>query len=275
MKKLFLALLVLAATINTASAQFEIGLKVSPAITSLRAESPSANALASDASKFGFGGGLVVDYFFGENYAFSTGLLLTGKGGTISYKDVSSGVTGQTFTAKQKFSTQYLGIPLTVKLFTNEVAPDTRLYFQVGGSLNVPIGTRINSSKFYTDPATNKESKASDHVLIFDADALASIGAEFQLAQKAEPSVNSASVSRMRILDFGGAARLSACGCPPPSALSSSTAQPVRALRWAVNGPRFSAKFACTSSSSTRSCGRLGPASEGRTSARSSASVAE
>ncbi|GAB3315402.1 hypothetical protein GCM10027511_26030 [Hymenobacter humi] len=171
------------ATIQSASAQFEIGLKVSPSITSLRAESPTDNAFASDASKFGFGGGLVVDYFFGENYAFSTGLLLTGKGGTISYKDVSNGVTGQPFTAKQKISTQYLGVPLTVKLFTNEIAPDTRLYFQVGGSLNVPIGTRINSSKFYTDPATNNETKSSDHVLIFDADALASFGAEFQLAQ--------------------------------------------------------------------------------------------
>ncbi|MFC7666157.1 porin family protein [Hymenobacter humi] len=180
MKKLFLALLVLMATIQSASAQFEIGLKVSPSITSLRAESPTDNAFASDASKFGFGGGLVVDYFFGENYAFSTGLLLTGKGGTISYKDVSNGVTGQPFTAKQKISTQYLGVPLTVKLFTNEIAPDTRLYFQVGGSLNVPIGTRINSSKFYTDPATNNETKSSDHVLIFDADALASFGAEFQ-----------------------------------------------------------------------------------------------
>jgi hypothetical protein len=183
MKKFLLALLVCAATITTASAQVEIGLKISPSINSLRAESPADNAFASDGSQLGFGGGLVVDYFFGENYAFSTGLLLMGKGGTISYKEVSGGVTGQSFTAKQKFNMQYLQAPLTVKLFTNEIAPDTRLYFQVGGSLNVPIGTRINSSKFYTDPATGKESKAGDHVLFFDADALASLGVEFQLGQ--------------------------------------------------------------------------------------------
>ncbi|SFQ40228.1 porin family protein [Hymenobacter arizonensis] len=180
MKKLFFALLAFAASITTASAQIEIGLKISPSINSMRAESPSDKAFKSDGSQFGFGGGLVVDYFFGENYALSTGLLLNGRGGTISYRDVSG---GQPFTATQKFNMQYLQAPLTVKLFTNEVAPDTRLYFQVGGSLNVPIGTRINSSKFYTDPATAQETKASDHVLFLDADALASLGVEFQLAK--------------------------------------------------------------------------------------------
>jgi hypothetical protein len=186
MKKLLLALLVLAATISNASAQVEIGLKISPSITSLRAESTSANSFNSDGSQFGFGGGLVVDYFFGENYAFSTGLLLTGKGGTITYADRKNtgGFAGVVpFTATQKFTTQYLELPLTVKLFTNEIAPATRLYFQVGGSLNVPIGTRIGGEKFYTDPATGTENKASDYVYFFDADALAAIGAEYQLGK--------------------------------------------------------------------------------------------
>ena len=183
MKKLFLALLVLAATISTASAQFEIGLKVSPSITSLRAESTSDHAFASDGSKLSFGGGLVVDYFFGENYALSTGLLLTGKGGTISYTDVSGGVTGQPFVVKPKIATQYLGIPLTVKLFTNEISSGTRLYFQVGPSINVPIGTRINGEKFFTDPATGKENKAGDYIYFVDADILAGAGVEYQLAK--------------------------------------------------------------------------------------------
>ncbi|MDB5269416.1 MAG: hypothetical protein JWP58_2456 [Hymenobacter sp.] len=181
MKKLLLALITLAATIGSASAQVEIGLKVSPSITSLRAESTSTNAFGSDGSQFGFGGGLVVDYFFGENYAFSTGLLLTGKGGTISYTDVLPG--NRTTVIKQKITAQYLELPLTVKLFTNEIAPATRIYFQVGGSLNVPIGTRVNESKFYVDPATNTENKASDYVYFFDADALVGAGVEYQLGQ--------------------------------------------------------------------------------------------
>ena len=183
MKKLLLALVAFAATIGTASAQFEIGLKVSPSITSLRAESPADRAFASAGSKLSFGGGVVVDYFFGENYAFSSGLLLSGKGGTISYTDVTSPTNSAPVMAKQKITMQYLELPLSVKLFTNEVATDIRLYFQVGGSLNAPIGSRLNDSKFYKDPATGQETKANDHVLFFDADALAGLGAEYQLAK--------------------------------------------------------------------------------------------
>lgn len=190
MKKLLLALLTLAATIGSASAQVEIGLKISPSITSLRADSPSSAAIGDnftgDGSKVSFGGGVVVDYFFGENYAFSTGLLLSGKGGTVSYnetKNATGGGNGLNFTNALKISTQYLELPVSVKLFTNEIATDTRLYFQVGGSLNVPIGTRINGEKFYTDPSNNASVKAGDYVMFFDADALAGAGAEYQLGK--------------------------------------------------------------------------------------------
>lgn len=190
MKKLILPLLALAATIGTASAQVEIGLKISPSITSLRADSPASTAIGDNFtgsdSKIGFGGGLVVDYFFGENYAFSTGLLLTGKGGTISYnetKNATGGGNGLNFTNSLKISTQYLELPLSVKLFTNEIASATRLYFQVGGSLNVPIGTRINGEKFYVDPSNNASVKASNYVYFIDADALAGLGAEYQLGK--------------------------------------------------------------------------------------------
>jgi hypothetical protein len=80
-----------------------------------------------------------------------------------------------------KITTQYLELPLSIKLFTNEIATATRLYFQVGGSLNVPIGTRVNGEKFYTDPSNNTSVKAGDYVKFFDADALAGAGAEYQL----------------------------------------------------------------------------------------------
>ena len=190
MKKILLSLLVLVASISTASAQFEIGLKVSPSITSLRAESPTGTTVGtgftSGKSKLSFGGGLVVDYFFGENYAFSTGLLLSGKGGTFSYnetKNSTGGGNGLDFRNTMKLSTQYLELPLTVKLFTNEVATDVRLYFQVGGSVNVPIGARINGEKFYTDPSNNASVKASEYVRFVDADGLAGLGAEYQLAK--------------------------------------------------------------------------------------------
>ena len=182
MRKLFLTVAALALA-PAAFAQVEIGLKVSPSITYLRPDSPGATAFTSEKAKLSFGGGIFMDYFFGENYAFNTGLFLTGKGGTISYSDrTASGATS--VRVEQKITMQYLELPLTVKLFTNEVAPDTRVYFQVGGSVAVPVQVRINGDKYYTDPyANNNQTKAGKHVLDIDANIIGGVGVEYQLGQ--------------------------------------------------------------------------------------------
>jgi hypothetical protein len=180
MKKLFLTAAALTLA-PAAFAQVEIGLKVSPSISYLRTDSPSATSFSSESSKFSFGGGIFMDYFFGENYAFNTGLFLTGKGGTISYTDRSGSATAR---VEQKIAMQYLEVPLTVKLFTNEVAPDTRIYFQVGGSLAIPVQTRINGQKNYIDPFnSNNETSAGSHVFDLDANIIGGVGAEYQLGQ--------------------------------------------------------------------------------------------
>jgi hypothetical protein len=180
MKKVLLTVAALALA-PAAFAQVEIGLKISPSISYLRTDSPSATSFSSESSKFSFGGGIFMDYFFGENYAFNTGLFLTGKGGTISYTDRSGSVSAR---VEQKIAMQYLEVPLTVKLFTNEVAPDTRIYFQVGGSLAIPVQTRINGQKNYIDPFnSNSESTAGSHVFDVDANIIGGVGAEYQLGQ--------------------------------------------------------------------------------------------
>lgn len=178
MKKALLALVFSGATIGAASAQVEIGLKVSPSISLLRTDSPSAYGFQNQKSKLGIGGGIIVDYFFGQNYAFSTGLELTGKGGTVSYYDPSIGRR-----IEQKIGLQYLQVPVTVKLFTNDIATDTKLYFQLGGSLNAAIAGRINGDKRYTDPGNGQETKAVKHVIIPDAALRGGIGVEYQLGQ--------------------------------------------------------------------------------------------
>jgi hypothetical protein len=185
MKKIFLTVAALAVA-PAAFAQVEIGLKVSPSIAYLRPDSPSSTSFTSEKAKLSFGGGIFMDYFFGENYAFNTGLFLTGKGGTIGYNDRTSAPGGGTtgVRVEQKIAMQYLEIPLTVKLFTNEVAPDTRVYFQVGGSLAVPVQVRINGDKYYTDPYdSNNQTKAGKHVLDIDANIIGGAGVEYQLGQ--------------------------------------------------------------------------------------------
>ncbi|GAA3952920.1 outer membrane beta-barrel protein [Hymenobacter algoricola] len=186
MKKPFLALLLLGASAGAASAQVEIGLKISPSVTYLRADSPSALNFQNDKSKLSLGGGLVVDYFFGQNYAFSTGLLLVSKGGTVTYTDPALVVLNPNDPASvrsQKIGLQYLEVPLTVKLFTNDVATDTKVYFQLGGSIGGLISGRINGDKRYTDVGNQKESESVKHFIIPDAAALVGAGVEYQLGQ--------------------------------------------------------------------------------------------
>jgi len=184
MKKLLLTLAALAVA-PAAFAQVEIGLKVSPSISFLRTSSPSTTNFQSDGSKLSFGGGVFVDYFFGENYAFNTGLFLTVKGGNIAYTEYNLKVPQTPFPrVSQKLAIQYLEIPATLKLFTNEVAPATRVYFQVGGSVAFPVSTRINGDKFYTDPYNgNSQTDASDHVFAVDANLIGGLGVEYQLGQ--------------------------------------------------------------------------------------------
>ena len=172
---------------QAAFAQVEIGLKVSPGLLYFRASSPNTTSFQGDGAKFSFGGGIFMDYFFGQNYAFNTGLFLTGKGGSYTYTDHNPplGVAGGAAVAvKQKLAIQYLEIPATIKLFTNEIAPDTRLYFQVGGSLAFPVSARLNDDKYYSDAYNNNaQTKASSHVFGVDANLLGSVGTEFQLGQ--------------------------------------------------------------------------------------------
>jgi len=184
MKKILLTIAALAVA-PAAFAQVEIGLKVSPSISYLRASSPSATSFQGESSKFSFGGGIFMDYFFGQNYAFNTGLFLSGKGGTISYLDRNPMSSSSASTrVEQKISMQYLELPLTIKLFTNEIAPDTRVYFQVGGSLAVPVQTRINGEKNYIDAFDgNNETTAGSHVFDIDANLIGAVGAEYQLGQ--------------------------------------------------------------------------------------------
>ncbi|MBC8083127.1 MAG: PorT family protein [Hymenobacter sp.] len=178
MKKILLTLLTIGAAAGAASAQVEIGLKLSPSITNLRTESPATSGFENESSKVTLGGGIVVDYFFGENYAFSSGLQLVGKGGTISYFNQSD---QQRY--EQKIGIQYLEVPVTVKLFTNDITTDTKLYFQLGGTLGGAISGKIGGNKRFTDPATLQETKALDHVIVPEAAVLLGFGAEYQLGQ--------------------------------------------------------------------------------------------
>ena len=178
MKKLTLLMLFLVAGFS-AMAQVEIGLMVSPTITGNRFIAEDRYNFEKENSSLRLGVGVVADYFFAQNYAFSTGLLYRSKGSEISYNYTREDAGGATVTTRGKddISLQYIELPVTLKLFTNEVAPGTIAYFQVGGSLNTKVAAQVNNKKVIDGDKVGKRFN------IFEADALLGGGVEFQMGQ--------------------------------------------------------------------------------------------
>ncbi|WP_338874029.1 porin family protein [Spirosoma sp. SC4-14] len=86
--------------------------------------------------------GPTLDYFFFKNrYAFSTGLWYTVKRsgfqmpGTFGQAVWNPGAPEK----ESVYNLQYLQLPVTVKLFANNIAPNMRLYIQTGGLLSLKL----------------------------------------------------------------------------------------------------------------------------------------
>lgn len=178
-KKLAFLLLFLCST-STAMAQMEIGLQFSPTITSNRFIAEDRHGFENSNSALRVGVGVVGDYFFSNNYAFSTGLMYRSKGSKISYTYLPQPIDEQPMQAVREtdeLTVQYLEIPLTLKLFTNEVAPDVVLYFQVGGALGAKVSGQVDQKKVINNQ------KSAKRFNLFEASAVLGTGAEMQLGQ--------------------------------------------------------------------------------------------
>ncbi|WP_017731047.1 porin family protein [Nafulsella turpanensis] len=142
MRKLLFLLFTLLA-LQTAHAQSKVGIKFSPTLSTNRINDVS-NGVSYSSN--GVGGrfifGPVVDLFITENYYFSTGLLYVPKRVGITITEPGSP------TIEEAYRLQYLQIPATLKLFTNELALDTRVYFQLGGLFELKISDKPSEETY-------------------------------------------------------------------------------------------------------------------------------
>lgn len=120
---------------------------------------------------FKFALGLMVDYGFAENYFFSTGISFMPKrvAFRISNEDGSPVPAG--VNAFEDYNVQYLQLPLTLKLFTNEFQPDMKIFFQVGGAPEV---------KIYDQPV-EEEYNLVENFQIVDVAAVLGVGMEIKV----------------------------------------------------------------------------------------------
>ena len=132
MKRYILIFLFLAGYSNAFSQQIKIGVQLSPTLSFNRVSDESPNI---DFAGSGVGGralaGAIVDYMLQENYFVSSGLFFVPK--RVGLRDNAADQV------REAYKLHYLQIPATMKLFTNEVALDTRIYFQAGFTLDIKL----------------------------------------------------------------------------------------------------------------------------------------
>lgn len=127
MKKITVAFLLVLVSVF-AQAQVHLGLVVAPSVSMNRVKyiDDVSGDVLNDGSALRFKFGLEADYMLSETYAFSTGLIFAPKraGYTIS----PIGDDART----EDYKVHYLQLPVTLKLFTSEIQPDLKLFFQLG-----------------------------------------------------------------------------------------------------------------------------------------------
>ena len=167
-QKAIFTLALLLISVCTLSAQTRLSLRFSPLLTSSRINfnTDTLNA-TNDGTMPKLSLGLIADIDLTETYSFSTGLVYMPKGFSIS----TAGRNGGTYNVSEEYRLQYLQIPLTFKLYTNEVAPDFKVYFQIGGSAEVLL---------FSEPVSD-DAEIVEEFNFFDSSVILGAGTEYKL----------------------------------------------------------------------------------------------
>jgi len=173
------AFMITTAWSQSSDKKFMFGVKIQPALAWFRVDAPDEAHFESDGLPFGFGYGLITDFPFADRYAFSTGLEIAYRGGkTVHTYTEPNGIGVTNFTQKTKLSLQFVEIPLTLKMRTNEIGYIT-YFFQAGLAPGYAIRTKAEIT--VNDVVIDDNADFSDEINEFNLSMILSAGAEYSL----------------------------------------------------------------------------------------------
>jgi hypothetical protein len=185
---LIVLLLLISGSLIAQDSKFRLGIRFAPGLSSNRVTDVDEKDLLSfDNNKSGirFSAGLTGDFYFGKNYSFYTGLWYTVYRVGVSYSgsDTLAGFSGESI-----HNMQHVQIPVALKLFTNEVATDTKLYFVLGGTLGAKINEKekewvTNKNTGKPDALKVSESSKGKAYSFGDIGLLLGMGLEYQMGE--------------------------------------------------------------------------------------------
>ena len=159
MKKILLILTTILLLSSQLKAQddrkLHFGLKASPSLAWIKSDT---KGLEGNGTKFGFGYGLITEFTFSTNYSFATGVDVNYRGGNLKY---ASAINDSVTTTERNITLQYIEIPITLKLKTNEIGSFT-YFLQFGMAPGINIRAK-SDNKITTQVGSNQASAADDN----------------------------------------------------------------------------------------------------------------
>ena len=150
--------------------QTKLGLKFSPLFSSHKISLKSDQLevyQGKTATRMSIG--LIVDHPLTDTYFLSSGLIYLPKRVSINLEEENGGTAPTN--PFESYDLNYLQVPLSLKLFTNEIAPDISLFFQVGLILEFKI----------FEQALNEDYEFISKFNFFDTAAIIGTGIEYRL----------------------------------------------------------------------------------------------
>lgn len=179
MKRTLLTLLfVCSAVALFAQSNVRLGLTAHPNLGFLKVEGGKGKGFST-----GFTYGLMGDFEFADNYCFATGLTVTtinGSGEILNYAPYHTVANDLSYDVK--FKMQYLQIPLSIKLKTDE-NNDIKWYGQFGLTTDVRIGAKQDVEQDNL-PLKKINESATGNTKFFRAGMIIGGGAEYRLSGK-------------------------------------------------------------------------------------------
>jgi opacity protein-like surface antigen len=149
------------ASASGSQSNLHFGLKLAPIISWTTAE---IDGLENDGSSIGFAYGLMMDFHFTDNYAFSTGIELSHRSGKSKSDSLSF-----------KYKFQYIDLPIALKLSTNQIG-----YMKYFGKFGFLPGINVKAT-VDKDPG-EKDFKIGSEINTFNMGLIVGAGAEYNIS---------------------------------------------------------------------------------------------
>lgn len=175
MKKVLPLMAIAAIAVSPANAQDDagarFGIKLAPNMAWLRSDT---KGLENDGSQIGFTFGLNTEFPVGSsgNYRFATGIFLNNTGGPYLQDYSYQTPAGPTLTKplENVVKLQYIQVPLTMKLMTNEIG-----YMRYYGQVGFDAAVNIRAKADFDAPLISSDNITTGFVKLEDEDIKSSI----------------------------------------------------------------------------------------------------